>query len=110
MTPPPAFNRSMRSARPRKLPFTDIETWVRDPYAIYAKRILRLRPLDPLDAEIGPMERGTALHRALELFVRRFPREMPADAAMQLVAIADEVFAGVPKATLAIWRQRFLRA
>jgi ATP-dependent helicase/nuclease subunit B len=29
---------------------------------------------------------------------------------MQLVAIADEVFAGVPKATLAIWRPRFLRA
>jgi len=98
------------AARPRKLPFTDIEKWVRDPYAIYAKRILKLRPLDPLGAEIGPMERGTALHRALELFVRRFPRELPADAAMQLVAIAEEVFRGVPKATLAIWRPRFLRA
>jgi ATP-dependent helicase/nuclease subunit B len=100
------------SARPRKLSFTEIETWVRDPYAIYAKRILRLKPLDPLDAEIGPLERGSALHRALELFVRRFPRELPPDAAAHLVAIADEVFRdlGTPKATLAIWRPRFLRA
>ncbi|MGC9954670.1 MAG: double-strand break repair protein AddB [Rhizomicrobium sp.] len=100
------------SARPRKLSFTEIETWVRDPYAIYAKRILKLRPLDPLDAEIGPLERGSALHRALELFVRRFPRELPPEAAVQLVAIADDVFdeLGTPKATLAIWRPRFLRA
>jgi ATP-dependent helicase/nuclease subunit B len=100
------------STRPRKLSFTEIETWVRDPYAIYAKRILRLRPLDPLDAEIGPLERGSALHRALELFVRRHPHELPPDAAMQLVAIADDVFdeLGTPKATLAIWRPRFLRA
>ena len=100
------------AARPRKLSFTEIETWVRDPYAIYAKRILRLKPLDPLDAEIGPLERGSALHRALELFVRRFPRELPPDAAAHLVAIADEVFRdlGTPKATLAIWRPRFLRA
>ena len=98
------------AARPRRLSFTEIETWVRDPYSIYAKRILNLRPLDPLDAEVGPLERGTALHRALELFVRRFPRELPADAAMHLVAIADEIFRDVPKATLAIWRPRFLRA
>jgi len=100
------------SARPRKLSFTEIETWVRDPYAIYAKRILRLKPLDPLDAEIGPMERGNALHRALELFVRRYPRVLPPDAAARLVAIADDVFdeLGTPKATLAIWRPRFLRA
>jgi ATP-dependent helicase/nuclease subunit B len=100
------------AARPRKLSFTEIETWVRDPYAIYAKRILRLKPLDPLEAEIGPLERGSALHRALELFVRRFPRELPQDAAAHLVAIADDVFRdlGTPKATLAIWRPRFLRA
>ena len=31
------------AARPRKLPVTGVETWVRDPYAIYARDILRLR-------------------------------------------------------------------
>jgi ATP-dependent helicase/nuclease subunit B len=100
------------AARPRKLSVTEIETWVRDPYAIYAKHVLRLTALDPLDAEIGPLERGSALHRALEIFVRRYPRVLPADAVRQLVLIADEVFAeqGIPRATLALWRPRFLRA
>ncbi|MDE2265303.1 MAG: double-strand break repair protein AddB [Alphaproteobacteria bacterium] len=99
-------------ARPRKLSVTEIEAWVRDPYAIYAKRVLKLRPLDPLDAETGPMDRGTALHRMLELFVRRYPADLPADAAVRLAEIVDEVFRAlaIPKATLALWRPRFLNA
>ena len=104
-TPPTEF-------RPRELPVTDIETWVRDPYAIYAKRILKLRTLDPLDAEIGAMERGNAVHEALELFVRRLPDNLPDDAVLRLIAIADEVFAAhsTPKAALALWRPRFINA
>jgi ATP-dependent helicase/nuclease subunit B len=99
-------------ARPRELPITDIETWVRDPYAIYAKRILKLRTLDPLGAEIGALERGSAVHKALEIFLQRLPGNLPSDAALQLIAIADEVFAaqGTPKAALALWRPRFINA
>jgi ATP-dependent helicase/nuclease subunit B len=99
-------------ARPKELSVTDIEAWIRDPYAIYAKRILKLRTLDPLDAEIGPMERGSAVHKALELFVDRFPGELPPDATLQLINISDEVFAalGTPKAALALWRPRFANA
>jgi len=100
------------AARPRELSITDIETWVRDPYAIYAKRILKLRTLDPLDAEIGALERGSAVHKALEIFLQRFPSELPPDAALRLIAIADDVFAaqGAPKAALALWRPRFANA
>ena len=99
-------------ARPRRLSVTEIETWLRDPYAIYAKHVLKLRPLDALDEAVGPLERGTALHRALELFVQKFPGPLPDDAALQLAAIADAVFAeaGVPAAALALWRPRFLGA
>ncbi|HUN50318.1 MAG TPA: double-strand break repair protein AddB, partial [Candidatus Sulfotelmatobacter sp.] len=60
-------------ARPRELSVTRIETWVRDPYAIFAGQILRLKPLEPLDADPGAAERGTIMHRALELFVRAYP-------------------------------------
>jgi ATP-dependent helicase/nuclease subunit B len=100
------------AARPRKLSVTEIETWLRDPYAIYARRILKLEPLDPLDAEIGARERGTAIHDALEEFVRLFPDGPPADAERRFVEIADRVFAEkhIPKAALALWRPRFIRA
>jgi ATP-dependent helicase/nuclease subunit B len=95
--------------RPRRLSVTEIETWLRDPYAIYAKHVLKLRPLDGLDEPIGPLERGTALHKAMELFIAKYRDGLPADAVEQLVAISDQVFAeaGIPKAALALWRPRF---
>ena len=98
--------------RPRRLSVTEIETWLRDPYAIYAKHVLRLRPLDALDEAIGPLERGTALHKALENFIAKYPQALPDDAVAQLVATADAVFAqaGIPRAALALWRPRFLGA
>jgi ATP-dependent helicase/nuclease subunit B len=98
--------------RPRKLSVTEIETWLRDPYAIYAKHVLKLKPLDALDEPIGPLERGTALHRALEIFIAQHKDGLPEDAVARLTAIADQVFeqAGIPKAALALWRPRFAAA
>jgi ATP-dependent helicase/nuclease subunit B len=99
-------------ARPRRLTVTEIETWLRDPYAIYAKHVLRLRKLDPLDAEIGPLERGSILHGVLEKFVGEHQTHHPADALAQLTALADEAFEqeALPKAVLTLWRPRFIRA
>ncbi len=98
------------AARPRRLSVTEIETWLRDPYAIYAKHILKLRKLDGLDEEVGPLERGSAFHRALELFVGRHPGPLPDDALARLMDIASEVFAAIPAAQRAIWRPRFFSA
>jgi len=99
-------------ARPRKLSVTEIETWLRDPFAIYARRVLGLDALDPLEAEIGPLERGSAVHKALEEFVREFPDHLPQGAELRLIELADAVFAdlGVPKAVLTMWRPRFINA
>jgi ATP-dependent helicase/nuclease subunit B len=47
---------------------TNVETLIRDPYAVYARRILRLEHLDPIGATAGPAERGIAVHRAIERF------------------------------------------
>jgi ATP-dependent helicase/nuclease subunit B len=93
--------------RPKKLSVTEIETWLRDPYAIYAKHVLKLRPLDALAEPVGPLERGNILHKALELFVAGGGGD-----AGRLVALADRLFeeAGIPKAVLAVWRPRFLGA
>ena len=99
-------------ARPKKLSVTEIETWLRDPYAIYAKHVLGLKPLDALDEPIGPLERGNALHQALEIFIGQYKAGLPDNAHARLTAIADQVFeqAGIPKAALALWRPRFAAA
>lgn len=98
--------------RPRSLSVTEIEPWLRDPYEIYAKRILKLRALDPLDAIIGPLERGSAVHLILERFVRDNPGPVTEDSLRQLLATADAVFAemAIPHAVLSIWRPKFERA
>jgi ATP-dependent helicase/nuclease subunit B len=100
------------AARPRRLSVTEIETWLRDPYAIYARHVLKLRPLEALDEAVGPLERGNILHAVVEEFIRRHPATVPDDAVEQLARIADDLFAaaGIPKAALALWRPRFLDA
>jgi ATP-dependent helicase/nuclease subunit B len=60
-----------RSARPAELYVSDMTLWRQNPYAFYARKILGLRPLDAIDAEPGPLDRGISLHKALELFFRR---------------------------------------
>ncbi|MEQ3745555.1 MAG: double-strand break repair protein AddB [Henriciella sp.] len=55
-------------ARPKGLSVTRIEQLVRDPYAIYAQYVLGLYKLDPLNLPADVRIRGTAIHRALELF------------------------------------------
>ncbi|MBW6505438.1 MAG: double-strand break repair protein AddB [Rhodobacteraceae bacterium] len=82
------------AARPRSLPVTAIKTLIRDPYAIYAQRILRLRPLDPLRPEPDPRARGEVLHRLVEVFVRARPAgETVDEARARLAATAAQVLA-----------------
>lgn len=99
------------AARPRRFSVTEIETLIRDPYAIYAKKILGLRILDPIDAEIAAAERGTIIHEALEKFTDMFPDALPAAALEKLIEIGQEVFGRAierPGVT-AFWWPRFLR-
>jgi ATP-dependent helicase/nuclease subunit B len=108
---PPPEPRPSLSARPRKLSVTQIETWLRDPYAIYARHILGLRPLDELDADPGRAELGTVIHRALDAFFRRFPQEMPDNAEEELLGIGREQFGAVLSrpGVWAFWWPRFAR-
>lgn len=56
------------STRPRDFAITDIQRLIRDPYAIYARRVLRLKPLNPLTPEMDARVKGTVFHRILEDF------------------------------------------
>jgi ATP-dependent helicase/nuclease subunit B len=100
-------------ARPRVLSVTDIEKWVRDPFHIYARRVLNLAKLDPPDAPPGPRERGDALHLALEEFFKRHPSGPLPDAGLvELVARGEAALraAGFSEAETALERQRLARA
>lgn len=55
--------------RPNRLSITEIETWIRDPYAIYARRILKLLPLGEIGTVSEYALRGTILHDALAIFI-----------------------------------------
>ena len=65
--------RCPRAPRARlALSVTEIETWLRDPYAIYARHILGLRELDPVDLPPGAADRGIIIHGALSEFTKTF--------------------------------------
>ena len=55
-----------RAARPRKLYVRNIEKLLRDPYAIYAKSILRLRKLDEPSEPFSTRAMGALLHKTFE--------------------------------------------
>jgi ATP-dependent helicase/nuclease subunit B len=57
---------------------------LRNPYAIYARHVLRLQKLEPLENPPDAAARGTLLHDALSDFVENNPDILPPDAARQL--------------------------
>jgi ATP-dependent helicase/nuclease subunit B len=97
--------------RPLKMSVTEIEDWLRDPYTIYAKRILKLTPLDPVDMPLTAADRGSAIHEALGEFTAEFATTLPDDPAQALRRIGEAHFAPLmdhPEAR-ALWWPRFLR-
>jgi ATP-dependent helicase/nuclease subunit B len=61
------------AARPSEISVTDVEDLVRDPFKVYARRVLRLRPLDPLRPQPDAALRGPRLHDILDRFTGAFP-------------------------------------
>ena len=68
-------------ARPRRMAVTRVEALTRDPYSVWARDILRLYPLERPDEAVDVRARGSAIHKAFEDFVRKYPSDLPADAA-----------------------------
>ena len=65
------------AARPRRLSATAIETLRRDPYAIYARYILKLRPLEALAAPPDARLRGTLVHDFLAAWLKDVCKSPP---------------------------------
>jgi ATP-dependent helicase/nuclease subunit B len=96
-------------ARPKQLPVTAIERLIRDPYAIYAARILKLKALDPIDDQPGPMLKGNIMHAAFERLAKTHHDEWTPQLWPELQRIGAEVMAeeGLPPSWRTLWTKRF---
>ncbi len=97
---------------PRRLSVTEIETLVRDPYAIFAKHVLRLEPLDPIAVQPSAAERGTILHDIVGGFVEAHPKELPHGSEAELLQRGADRFSVVADAypeLYALWWPAFVR-
>ncbi len=97
--------------RPRQLSVSEIAALIANPYAIHAKHILGLRPLEALEAEPGGAERGRIIHETLHRFAKRYPQELPENCAAALLEIFDGYTApfGGNARIAAFWRPRMER-
>jgi ATP-dependent helicase/nuclease subunit B len=95
------------AARPDRLSVTQIETLLRNPYEIYAKKILDLREWDAVDAPVSPAARGSLVHELFERFIATGAHQKPDAAArfMALVAQLKKTRPGV-EALLTFWQAR----
>lgn len=97
--------------RPTSLSVTEIETWFRDPYAVYARHILKLAPMEGLATELDGADRGSLVHAVLARFAAGWSAETPEASRARFETEIDrelEAFAAFPE-VVALWRPRLLR-
>ena len=97
------------AARPPGLSVTEIETLVRDPYAIYARRVLGLEELDPIGGAPDYAMRGSLIHEALGDFTRVWKGAWDGAATAALIDTGRRVLAAIEDFPdlHAIWSFRF---
>jgi double-strand break repair protein AddB len=95
-------------ARPRQMSVTEIARLIRDPYAVYARRVLGLRPLDPLMKVPDALLRGTVVHEVFEHFIDDRDSALPAQRLNQIAA--DTLAKNVPWPEIrSLWAARVNR-
>ena len=92
--------------RPDALSVTQVETLIRDPYAIYAQKVLRLKRLDPVGRAPDARDRGMILHDVMARFATGDASDLAA-ALADAAALLDD--APLPPALRRLWRARLDR-
>lgn len=106
-TPTPSLDR-----RPTQFSITDIERWMRDPYALYAKKILRLKKLKNIDEDMSVADKGTLIHAVMEKFTKIQPQKLSSDALGDILKIGKDVFVeqSLSPEIHGLWWPRFEKA
>lgn len=98
-------------ARPRRLSVSRIQTWMQNPYGLYASHILKLYPLDEIDADPTMADRGIAIHQAIERYALNY-QDRPLVEAYEALLDDGRVAFGemlTRPAVAAFWWPRFER-
>jgi ATP-dependent helicase/nuclease subunit B len=93
--------------RPRRIVVTDLDRLKADPFAFYAKTILRLRPVDPVDAEQTAAWKGTAVHGVFQRWFENDDCDPDRLAARARAMIEDEAIHPMLRA---LWSPRLMEA
>ena len=99
------------AARPRSLSVSSVRDLRRDPYAVYARQVLRLYPLDPLRPAPDAPLRGTLFHDVLDRLVAEGPEgETPAAMTERLIRLGEQALERTPwPVARRLWRGRLMR-
>jgi ATP-dependent helicase/nuclease subunit B len=97
------------SLQPKSYSFTEVGRLRRDPYAIYARRVLRLDPLDPFNRDPAAAERGTLYHKIVDRFVREGHAPEGPEGLRAMEEIIAQLFDAeqLPLHIDRVWRPRF---
>lgn len=99
--------------RPRRLGITRVDVLKTDPYAIYARYILGLKALAPLEEGVEHADYGKVVHQAMEQMLRQYPRAWPANAPESLRMCFEQALKGgdavIRPALQAWWMPRLER-
>ncbi|VAW02161.1 FIG041266: ATP-dependent nuclease subunit B [hydrothermal vent metagenome] len=97
--------------RPVNFSVSGIETLLKNPYAFFADKILKLKPLDPLTQQAGAADRGNIVHAGLHHFIQTYHDHLPEHASKLLLADFERIAREkISDATLrAFWQPQFVR-
>lgn len=96
-----------QATRPKVISVTDVDRLKADPFAFYAKTMLRVSALDDVDAEPTAAWRGTMIH---DVFDKWFKEDKlhPDKLVARVAALFDD--AGMHPVTRALWQPRLREA
>ncbi len=98
-------------ARPTYLSVTSIDKWMKDPYSIYAQKILKLEKLLPLNEVTSASDKGIIFHEILHRFNKQYPNHLNDQSANDFVDVAIKVLEEniETSESLSFWRPRLMQ-
>ncbi len=96
--------------QPVKYSFSEVGRLRRDPYSVYARRILKLDPLAPFNEDPGASERGTLYHAIIDRYTREGHKPGSNVSRESMMRITQELFDAeqLPPHIDRVWRPRFV--